>query len=139
MLSEDVKVRIKYHLGYPLIASAPGMSAGVLLATPHLTLLIWSMDHINTQAESMVLELVARCDSLDQQIVDAPIRMQASRVDGVELRADETDALEREYMRQVARLSDVLQAPIFPFSERFQSMPSRSRGPNVGNIQTRYS
>lgn len=121
-------------MGYPNLSAGPSLSAGVPIDTPYMTQLQRSFELLLPSAESLVLMLVARADQLDQAIVDAQIRMQATSVDGVTLRKDETDALEREYMRQVARLSDTLGCSVHPFSERMRAMPS-SNQPNVGNIR----
>jgi hypothetical protein len=120
-------------MGYPNLSAGPSLSIGVPIDTPYMNLLQRAFTLLLPQAEPLVLDLVERCNQYDTAIVEAQIRMQASKVDGIELRADETDALEREYMRQVGRLSDTLGCSIYPFSERFKSMPS-AKGIQVGMI-----
>jgi len=133
MLSEPEKTRIRYHLGYPQLGMSPSLSIGVPIDTPMLTLLQRTFELLLPQAEDLVRMLLNRCDVKDQEVADCSIRMQASKVDGVELRKDEADALEREYMRAVARLADTLGVTIYPYSERIKSMPS-SGMTNVGMI-----
>jgi hypothetical protein len=112
---------------------SPSLSIGVPIDTPMLTLLQRTFELLLPQAEDLVRMLLNRCDVKDQEVADCSIRMQASKVDGVELRKDEADALEREYMRAVARLADTLGVTIYPYSERIKSMPS-SGMTNVGMI-----
>jgi len=131
MLSDGEKVRIRYHMGYPNLSAGPSLSAGVPLDSPLMTLLERSFVLLLPAAEPLVRELVARLDMIDGAIVDAQIRMQASKVDGIELNANETNMLEGEYMRQVARLSDTLHCTIYPFSARFKALQSLG-----GKIQT---
>ena len=137
MLSAAVQVRIRYHMGYPNLSAGPSLAAGVPIDTPYMTLLQRAFSLLLPDAEPLVLSLVDRLDAIDVRIIDAQERMQVSKADGVEMRADETDALEREYMRQVGRLSDTLGCSIYPFSERFKSMPG-SGHVQVGMIGAGY-
>jgi len=136
-LSEDEKVRVRYHLGYPMLSANPSLSLGVPIDTPLMTLLQRAFDIILPQAEPMIRRLIVICDQKDLEVSEASDRLSVAKAEGVEMRVDETDAREREYMRWVARLSDALHAPIYPFSERFQAMPSK-RG-HTGMIPVRVS
>jgi hypothetical protein len=120
-------------MGYPNLSAGPSLSAGVPIDTPYMTLLQRAFTLLLPQAEPLVLSIVERCNFYDERIVEAADRMQIQSADGITMRADETDALEREYMRQVGRLSDTIGCSIYPFSERFKSMPS-SKGVQVGMI-----
>ena len=131
MLTDSERVRVRYHLGYPNLSAGPSLSAGVPMDSPLMTLLERAFVLLLPQAEPLVRDQISKCDQADARIVEAWDRMRASKVDGIELRADETDALEREYMRQVARLSDTLHCTIYPYSARFQALKQLG-----GRIQT---
>ena len=133
MLSPAERVRVKYHLGYPLLSAVPALNAGIPVSTPMLSIVDLAMNSLLPDGEPMVREQIARCDQLDQAIIDAQIRMQVSKVDGVEMREHETDLLDVEYARQAARPSDILHAPFYPFSTRYRSMQQLGLG---GRVQT---
>jgi hypothetical protein len=128
------KVRIRHHMGYPNVAPAPSLSAGVPIPLQTMFLLEDAMNRVIAEAEPMVRQQVARLDTLDEDIFQSRVRMQASRVDEITLRKDEPDALEREYLRQAARLSEMLHAPLYPFAARFANINSIVPGTQVGMI-----
>jgi len=136
-LSAEEKVRVRYHLGYPALSAGPSLSLGVPIDTPLMNLLQRAFDLILPEAEPMVRKVLSRCDELDDEIPASAVRLRAIKAEGVELNPNEPHALETEYMRQVARLSDLLHAPIYPFSERFQAMPSKRS--HTGMIPVRHS
>ena len=133
-LSGGEKVRIRYHLGYPNLTSGTALAAGIPFDTQFLFLLDRSMNMVLPDAEGLVRTLIGRLDQTDEEIFQTHIRMQASEVKGIKLRADEADALETEYYRQATRLADVLHVPLYQFSARFQGRGGLAAGPNVGMI-----
>ena len=133
-LSLAERARIRYHFGYPVLSMAPTLSAGVPLSTQFMFQLDQAMNLILPEAEELVRMLLGRLDQTDEAIFQCQIRMQASKVDGVELRADEADALETEYYRQATRLADMLHAPLYPYSARFQGRNGLVAGPQTGMV-----
>jgi hypothetical protein len=133
-LTGGEKVRIRYHLGYPNLSSGTALAAGIPFDTQFLFLLDRSMTLVLPDGEELVRMLLARLDQTDDEIFQSHIRMQASKVEGIELRSDEADALENEYYRQATRLADTLHVPLYQFSARFQGRGSLAAGPQVGMI-----
>jgi hypothetical protein len=133
VLSTEEKIRISYHLGYPLLGQANSLAAGVPMPTDFHTLLQQAFRILLPDAEPIIRTLLARCDQKERAIDGATARMEAAEVGDIKLRDDETDALRREYMFWVGQMSDALQAPIAPFSQRNLWKPRQS-GPNVGMI-----
>ena len=128
------KARIRYHMGYAGTAMAPSLSAGVPIPLQTMFLLESALNMVLPDAEEIVRVLVSRLDQTDEAIFQCQIRMQAESVDGIKLRANEADSLEREYLRQAARLSDVLHVPLYPFSARFANINSLVPGIQTGMI-----
>ncbi len=133
MLSEEEKVRVRHHMGMPLLRMAPTMVGGVPLPTEMLTRLELAMDLIHPAAEPHVRGLITACDRKEQQIMDVDVRLQVAKAEGIEMRSDEADQRRREYMYWVGLLQDALGVPRNPFSEREQFKPSRAMT-NVGLI-----
>jgi hypothetical protein len=125
------RARIRYHFGYPITGMGASLAAGIPFDTQFMFLLDRAMNMVLPEAEETVRMLISRLDQTDEAIFQCQIRMQASKVDGIELRANEADALEDEYYRQASRLADCLHCPLYQFSARFQG-----RGPLKSGVQT---
>lgn len=132
--SPTEKARIRYHMGYANTSLAASLSAGVPIPLQTMFLLESALGLVIAEGEEIVRTLVARLDQTDEAIFQCQIRMQAESVDGIHLRRDEADALEREYLRQAARLSDTLHVPLYPFAARFANINSLVPGTQVGMI-----
>jgi hypothetical protein len=110
------------------------LAMGIPFDTQFMFVLDRAMNLILPEAEEIVRMLISRLDQTDEAIFQSQIRMQASKVDGIELRHDEADSLETEYYRQATRLADVLHAPLYPFSARFQNRNGLVTGPQTGMV-----
>ena len=133
-LTLSEKARVRYHFGYPNTSMGASLSAGIPLDTQFAFLLDRAMNLILPEAEETVRMLIGRLDQTDEAIFQCQIRMQASKVDGIELRADEMDALENAYYGQATRLADMLHAPLYPFSARFQGRGGVTNAPQTGMV-----
>ena len=133
-LSPAERSRIRYHFGYPVLSMAPTLSAGVPMSTQFMFQLDQAMNLILPEAEELVRMLLGRLDQTDEAIFQCQIRMQASKVDGIELRSDEMDKLEDAYYGQATRLADALHAPLYNYSARFQGRGTLKGGPQVGMV-----
>lgn len=125
-------------MGMPLLRMSPTSAGGVPLPTEMLVKVDLAMELIVPAAEPHVRWLISACDAKEQQIFHIDVRLQASKVEGIEMRADEGDQRRREYMYWVGLLCDALGVPRNPFSEREQFKPSRTMT-NIGNIGIRRS
>jgi hypothetical protein len=133
-LSLSERARIRYHFGYPDTSMGASLAQGIPFDTQFMFLLDRAMTLILPEAEDIARMLISRLDQTDEAIFQCQIRMQASKVDGIELRRDEADALETEYYRQATRLADMLHAPLYPFSARFQGRNGLTSGPQTGMV-----
>ena len=71
-------------------------------------------------------------DGIECRLVDALDRLAATRLDGLELRPDETERLEGEYARWAARLANQLGVPLYPYAPRFRKLMSGVNVPVTG-------
>lgn len=133
-LQESEKMRVRYHMGYPLTTfgneqAAASLQYGMGVPRPTTFLLEMAIAQLLTNPESLdqVRSLVAMLDKLEQLLQCAATQMAAEKVGEVTLRGAKagethTDMLEREYRRWQGRLADALGCPVYPFN-------TRTRGP----------
>lgn len=125
------KTRATYHLGYPVLHSAGAMNLGIPVAMQTQFVLDLSLNLVTVDAEDQIRRVLQVLDNLECKLVSAQDRLAASKLGELTLeRSDgvETDLLENEYYRWASRLSDILGAPLYPFSVRFKG---RGGGVNV--------
>ena len=137
MLTDEEKVRARYHLGYLNLGTPGSLVAGIPMPSQTIFLLDYNLNNILPAAEPLVRDMLGRLDTTDRQIFEAQDRMQASSVENVTLRADESEALERNYVRWAMRLSDLIHVPLYPYSARFQNAGAAGAG-NAGMIPVRH-
>lgn len=120
VLTELEKNRIRHHLGYLVTQAAASISLGVPRASQPAFLVEFAMNSIPVDAIGQVRRWVAILDTTEETMVDAQSRLAAKRVGNIEMREDELDSLEREYLRWARRLADDLGVPLNVYSERFR-------------------
>jgi hypothetical protein len=70
-------------------------------------------------AEDRIRRILGVLDTVEEQLLDALPRLAAVKLDELEIRQDETNQLEKEYVRWACRLADIFGVPIYPYSTRF--------------------
>ncbi len=124
-LTESDKERVRYHLGYLNVDPAASIALGFPAATEPGFLVERAMNRINSAyAVARVQRILAILDSIEAQMTDALIRLQAVKVDEITIRNSrdevvEQDELEHEYRRWGRRLANQLGVPVNPLSERY--------------------
>jgi hypothetical protein len=123
-LTESERQRIRYHLGYLNVAPAASISYGMARPIQTLFIVDTALDNLLEESTDQCRRIVGVMDGIEETMVQAMTRFAASKLDNLELRSilkgeSETDALEREYTRWAGRLSDILGAPIYPYSTKF--------------------
>jgi hypothetical protein len=121
VLGEEEKHRIRHHTGYTMLDPVPSIQLGVRALGQPQFLLELAMNRIPDTAVGQIRRYVAILDQIEDTLVDAQSRMAAEKLGEITLRADEADALEREYSRWAKRLADDLGVPLNVFSERFRA------------------
>ena len=131
-LSESDKERVRYHLGYLEVQGAASIQFGIPRPLQTVFLLEDAMNNVIANAISRVQKILTVMDGIEERLIEAQDRLAAIRLDSLELRANEPDQLEREYVRWGHRLADILGVPIYPYSTRY-----RAAGNAAGNIPVR--
>jgi hypothetical protein len=126
-LTNFEKVRIRYHLGYPMTAMAASVQLGVFKPVQTAFLLEDAFNLlIDPDVITIVQGLIATMDSLDAQILCAAPSLSAAKVGDIELHPLKgqgklaTDSLRKEYVEIGHRLADVVGCPIYPYAMRYQ-------------------
>ena len=125
-LSDGEKQRARYHLGYPALTTAASVAFGVPTMNQTNFLVESALLRLLEPALEQVRSICNTMDTIEKQLVTALGRLRAEKLGELELRGDECDALEGEYRRWGYRLSDVIGAPIYAYSRRYQGGGSNS-------------
>lgn len=131
-LSESDKERVRYHLGYLEVQGAASIQFGIPRPLQTVFLLEDAMNNIIANAISRVQKILTVLDGIENKLIESQDRLAAKRLDSLELRENEPDQLEREYVRWGHRLADILGVPIYAYSTRY-----RAAGNAAGNIPVR--
>ena len=118
VLSESEKERTRYHLGYLATQGAASIQLGIPRPLQTLFLVEQAMNIIIEAAVPRVRRLLKVLDDIEDQMIESQVRLSAKKLDGIELRDNEPDMLEREYKRWSGRLADMLGVPPYPYSNR---------------------
>lgn len=131
-LSDADKFRARYHTGYMTVVVASSFAFGLPQLTDTQFLIEDALTRVQAIAEPKVIQLLDRIDCIEEKIGRAADELFARQIDGLEPNLDQPDMLEKEYVRWVCRLCDMLGVMPYPFSKRFQSM--RSTSGRVANV-----
>lgn len=118
-LSDETKVRVRYHLAYPLVESGAHIEMqGVILTVVDATnRLEYAMDHIRSGSEYVVLKLLSHLDAIEEKMTKGALcRLQTSSIDEIDMNPDELSELEKQYINWVGRLADFFSCVIYPNS-----------------------
>ena len=129
--TESEKERIRYHMGYLASSSAASIQFGLPRPLQTLFILEDAISLItNPHAQDRVRNILSCLDQIEGKLKSAQCTLMAEKLGQLVLHPGRdkglfaTDLLEREYVRWVNRLADILGAPKYVYSERF-----RRRGP----------
>ncbi len=127
-LTDAEKQRVAYHLGYPAVTTAASVAFGVPTLTQTNFLVYNSFANLLPSALDQVRSISRVMDDIEVKMIEAQDRLAATQLEELHLRENETDMLESEYRRWGYRLSDMLGAPIYPFSKRYTGGGASSGG-----------
>lgn len=120
-LTNDEKQRVRYHLGYPALTDAASVAFGVPTMNQTNFLVQTAMDKLLESSLEQVRKICNILDGIDERLIEAQERLAATQLEELHLRDGEPDLLDAEYRRWGYRLSDILGAPVYPFSRRYQA------------------
>lgn len=119
-LTSEEKQRVRYHLGYPSVQSAAGLSFGIARPIQTLFLVESAMNLLLPEAENEVRRIVGVMDGVECRLVEAQDRLAAKQIDQLTLRDNEPGQLELEYQRWGFRLADTLGVPVYAYSTKYR-------------------
>lgn len=119
VLSEEEKGRILYHMGYGLVNVASLFTLGVPAISQPLYIAASAIEHIPVSRIQLVREIVAVLDRIDQADIEDIDYIPAESLGELTLAADRQDRIKNKRRDWANRLSDVLTAPLNPYSDRF--------------------
>ena len=132
-LTDDERVSIKHHLGYPSANALQTFLLSVPAAVEPLFMLEGSMNAIAPGAESRVRRTLVRLDKIDEQIEENADTLVASEADEVKLRDNEFELLMKRYGYWQGELCNLLGVPCpNPFDSRKSGFGMAGGNLNIG-------
>lgn len=119
--SDQEKVRIRHHLGFLNVGQAYTFVAGTPAGVETQFLIEGAMQRVLPEAEVLARELLARCDSVEGQMMDNQDLLAVESVDEIKIRQDEFQALIKRYHYHRNGLANVLGIYPNPFDKRFSA------------------
>jgi len=120
MLTDDERVSVKHHLGYPNAVAIETFVLGVPAAMEPLFMLEGALNAIAPAAEERARQTLRRLDRLEQQIEDNADALVLSRADEVDFRPDEFEKVAQRYQYWQGELCNLIGVPgPNPFDARF--------------------
>jgi len=120
-------------MGFLGVQLAASISFGIPRPIQTVFLIETAMNNLIEDAVGIVRDLIARLDETENQMFEAQVRLQATKLGELELREDEVEKLEKSYVIWADRLADTLGVPKYPYSSKFQ----RAGGMAAGSIPVR--
>lgn len=119
MISNEERVRIRHHLGFPNIGNRAVISLGVLAGGLPTFILESAMTNLLPEAETLMRNALTQCDCIEAQMGEARTRMKTAAVEGVILRArEELEDLEDQYDYWTSALVDFFGVIKNPWSNK---------------------
>ena len=114
LLTSEERLRIRYHLGYPLLNTGTDFR----LRLPYEMSLDFSveraMEELPDAAIPKVREVLGRCEDTDSNLFAAQGNLEAMSVGSIHLNPKEMTQRGREYRRWTQRLQSILAVPFGP-------------------------
>ena len=114
------KIRVRTHLGYLNVSPAASLFLGIPRPIQTIFLVEQAMSNLIEDAVERVRKILGVMDGVECRLVESQERLAASKLGELELRQNEPDLLEREYVRWGGRLADELGVPFYAYSNRYK-------------------
>jgi hypothetical protein len=112
-LSEPLKQKIKFHMGYPLVNEGQAYAAGIPISIQPMYLIIGAMERVPEAAIPFIEGCIGALDkNLELQRTLGIKALIASKLEDLDLREDYLKDLRREYRAEQERLGQLLNCPI---------------------------
>ncbi len=137
MFDPAEKERIKYHMGYTGQSTAAGLSYGLPIPVQTMFLVESAIDRLNAFSEDRVRKLITVLDKIECKMEGGLDNLEITRIESIEMRADQLDKLEDEYCRWASRLADVVGSPLYPGATKFKRLHGVGGANMAGSIPVR--
>lgn len=119
MFTEQEKVKIRTHLGYPNVAQQAGFAIGTPAALEVNFLIESAMNKVLPEAMTDARASIGKCDAVLAQIEENQDLLAVSAVDEITVRPDEFERLLDRYDFWRGTLANFLGVYCMPFDKRF--------------------
>lgn len=119
-LTDAEKERVRYHLGYLEVSGAASIQLGIPRPLQTVFLLEQGLNNVIENAIPRVRRILNVMDGVEEKLHESQDRLAAKQLDSLQLRDNEPDMLEKEYVRWGYRLADLFGVPIYPYSNRYK-------------------
>ncbi len=130
-LTDVERMSVREKLGYPAVTSTASIQFGVPALSQTNFLVENNTTKLLESALPRVRSILQKMDDIEQKLTDAQDRLAATALEDLKLRDNEPDLLEAEYRRWGYRLSDIVGAPIYPYSRRYMGGSNSIRNVSV--------
>lgn len=132
VLSQEEKTAVLLHMGYQAQQlAAASITLGIPAATQPQFLVAMALERIPESSVGRLRMFLANLARIEQRLMEIVEQVDADKVDNIVINKDATGALEAEYNRWVQRLSNLLGAPVNPYSERYATTAGVGRSRQV--------
>ena len=118
VLTEEQKVKVRHHMGYPNVAQAATFALGAVASVETAFMIERAMDKILPASLPELERLLAICDQCESQSVGDMELMAVNQVGEISVNQEEQRQIDRRYDRWVAALANFLTVPRNPFDAR---------------------
>lgn len=120
-LTEQQRIRVRYHMGYLQVADAYTFVLGSPASVETTFIIEGAMDRLLEHAIPLLLQIVDTLDRIECQKVDDLENMAVESIGDIRINLKEQRQLVSEYDYWVATLSNMLGCPRNPFDKRLQA------------------
>lgn len=114
------KERIRYHLGYLNVQPAASLQFGQVSPIQTLFMVDSAMEKVLPEGENRIRKMLSHMDRIECEMMEGIDFLPANRTEGVEIRREHIDDLEKEYYRWATRLAGQLGVPLYYYAEKFR-------------------
>lgn len=125
--------RVRYHLGYPTVQIAATIQLGIPTPVQTLYLVDATLNSVPAETIPRIMSILNTMDNIECLLREVAGHVAVSKSGNTELRENEGDLIEEEYAKWQGRLSDLLGAPPYPYSNRTK----RAYGVMTGSLSVR--
>jgi hypothetical protein len=126
VLTEEDKVRIRSHMGYPDVRAAASFIVGFPATIETAFLIEKAMNEVRIEALGQLRRILDVLDNFeDQDVNDLEVHV-ASKVGEIDVNPDQHKLIDRRYDRWLGKLENLLCVSRNPFDKRFANGSSDS-------------